>query len=122
MSGADADYRIAIDVQRFESVRGKSATLDAAWNRGINGEESTGSDTIEFQSMRVLSSHLTGRVFFARYTFLSGSLTRAWQPSTRSIKENDFALVRSNQQEQGSRYEVLGKRQLREGRGMKNEG
>ena len=31
MSSADADYSIAIDVQRFESVPGKSAMLDAAW-------------------------------------------------------------------------------------------
>lgn len=36
MSSADADYSIAIDVQRFESVPGKFAELDAAWTvRGM---------------------------------------------------------------------------------------
>ncbi len=30
-SSADADVRVAVDVQRFESVRGQSVTLDAVW-------------------------------------------------------------------------------------------
>ncbi len=30
-SSADADVRVAVDVQRFESVRGQSAALDAVW-------------------------------------------------------------------------------------------
>lgn len=44
MSSADADYSIAIDVQRFESVPGKSAALDAAWTvRGMKvGTTQTG--------------------------------------------------------------------------------
>ena len=31
-SGQDADYRVLIDVTRFESVPGKSATLEATWS------------------------------------------------------------------------------------------
>jgi uncharacterized protein len=30
-SSADADFRVAVDVQRFESVAGQSATLEAVW-------------------------------------------------------------------------------------------
>ena len=30
-SSARADFRVSVDVQRFESVRGQSATLDAVW-------------------------------------------------------------------------------------------
>ena len=30
-SSADADFRVAVDVRRFDSVRGHSATLDAVW-------------------------------------------------------------------------------------------
>ena len=58
MSSADADYSIAIDVQRFESVPGKSAMLDAAWTvRGMkagtaqtgrtNVREAVGDDSYE---------------------------------------------------------------------------
>jgi uncharacterized lipoprotein YmbA len=47
-SSADVDYSIAIDVQRFESVPGKSATLDAAWTvRGMKvGKAQTGRTTV----------------------------------------------------------------------------
>jgi uncharacterized lipoprotein YmbA len=42
--GADADYRVAIDVQRFESVPGTSATVDAVWivRRTKDGKEARG--------------------------------------------------------------------------------
>ena len=41
---ADADYRVAIEVQRFESTPGKSATLDAVWTvrRTKDGKTQTG--------------------------------------------------------------------------------
>lgn len=40
----DADYRVAIEVQRFESMPGKSATLDAVWTvrRTKDGKTQTG--------------------------------------------------------------------------------
>jgi uncharacterized lipoprotein YmbA len=41
---ADADYRVAIEVQRFESAPGKAATLDAVWivRRAKDGKAQTG--------------------------------------------------------------------------------
>jgi hypothetical protein len=45
--GADADYRAAIDVQRFESTSGEAATLDAVWTlrRTKDGKAETGRTT-----------------------------------------------------------------------------
>jgi uncharacterized lipoprotein YmbA len=44
---AGADYRAAIEVQRFESVRGQAATLDAVWrvSRTKDGWARTGRAT-----------------------------------------------------------------------------
>jgi uncharacterized protein len=41
---ADADYRAAIEVQRFESTLGEAATLDAVWtvSRAKDGKSQTG--------------------------------------------------------------------------------
>jgi uncharacterized lipoprotein YmbA len=41
---ADADYRAAIEVQRFESTPGEAATLDAVWTviRAKDGKSQTG--------------------------------------------------------------------------------
>jgi uncharacterized lipoprotein YmbA len=41
---ADADYRVAIEVQRFESAPGQAATLDAVWivRRAKDGKAQTG--------------------------------------------------------------------------------
>lgn len=36
--GAEADYRVTVDVQRFESVRGEAATLEALWTVRRKGE------------------------------------------------------------------------------------
>jgi len=45
---ADADYRVAIDVQRFESALGEAATLDAVWTvrRAKDGKAETGRTTV----------------------------------------------------------------------------
>jgi uncharacterized lipoprotein YmbA len=45
--GSDADYRVAIEVQRFESVPGEAATLDAVWTvrRTKDGKTETGRTT-----------------------------------------------------------------------------
>jgi uncharacterized lipoprotein YmbA len=45
---ANAEYRVAIEVQRFESVPGESATLDAVWTvrRMKDGQARTGRTTI----------------------------------------------------------------------------
>ena len=32
MFSAEADYRVLVDIQRFESVRGDGVTIDAAWS------------------------------------------------------------------------------------------
>jgi len=45
---ADADYRVAIEVQRFESALGEAATLDAVWTvtRTKDGKAETGRTTL----------------------------------------------------------------------------
>lgn len=45
---ADADYRVAVDVQRFESVPGKSAAMDAVWivRRSKDGKEHRGRTSV----------------------------------------------------------------------------
>jgi uncharacterized protein len=46
--GVDADYRAAIEVQRFESAPGEAATLDAVWtvSRTKDGKSQTGRTTV----------------------------------------------------------------------------
>jgi len=46
--GMDADYRAAIEVQRFESAPGEAATLDAVWtvSRTKDGKSQTGRTTV----------------------------------------------------------------------------
>jgi uncharacterized lipoprotein YmbA len=45
--GADADYRAAIEVQRFESAPGEAATLDAVWTVSRkDGKSQTGRTTV----------------------------------------------------------------------------
>ena len=46
--GVDADFRVAIEVQRFESTPGDSAMLDAAWlvRRVKDGKIETGRTTV----------------------------------------------------------------------------
>jgi uncharacterized lipoprotein YmbA len=45
---ADADYRVAIEVQAFESAPGEAATLDAVWavRRTRGGKSQTGRTTV----------------------------------------------------------------------------
>jgi uncharacterized protein len=45
---ADADFRVAIEVQRFESVPGEAATLNAAWlvRRTRDGKAETGRTSV----------------------------------------------------------------------------
>ncbi len=47
-AGTDTDYRIAIQVQRFESALGEAATLDAVWtvSRSRDGKSQTGRTTV----------------------------------------------------------------------------
>jgi uncharacterized protein len=46
--GVDADYRAAIEVQRFESAPGEAASLDAVWtvSRTKDGKSQTGRTTV----------------------------------------------------------------------------
>ena len=46
--GVESDYRVAIEVQRFESTPGDSAVLDAAWmvRRAKDGRIETGRTTV----------------------------------------------------------------------------
>jgi hypothetical protein len=47
MLAADADFRVAIEVQRFDSTPGESAVLDAVWTvrRAKDGKSDTGRTT-----------------------------------------------------------------------------
>ena len=46
--GGDVDYRAVIEVQRFESIPGEAATLDAVWtvSRTKDGKSQTGRTTV----------------------------------------------------------------------------
>jgi hypothetical protein len=46
--GVESDFRVAIEVQRFESMPGESAILDAAWmvRRAKDGRIETGRTTV----------------------------------------------------------------------------
>jgi uncharacterized lipoprotein YmbA len=46
--GADADFRVVIEVQRFDSTLGEAALLDAVWTvrRGRDGKAETGRTTV----------------------------------------------------------------------------
>ena len=46
--GADADFRVTVEVQRFESTPGESAMLDAVWGvrRAKDGKSETGRTTV----------------------------------------------------------------------------
>jgi uncharacterized lipoprotein YmbA len=48
MLAADADFRVAIEVQRFDSTPGESAVLDAVWivRRARDGKSDTGRTTV----------------------------------------------------------------------------
>jgi uncharacterized lipoprotein YmbA len=48
MLSADADFRVAIEVQRFESSPGEAAVLDAVWTlrRAKDGKSDTGRTTV----------------------------------------------------------------------------
>jgi uncharacterized lipoprotein YmbA len=45
---ADADYRAAVEVQRFDSALGEAATLEAVWTvrRSKDGKAQTGRPTV----------------------------------------------------------------------------
>jgi uncharacterized protein len=47
LANFDPDYRVTIDVQRFESVAGQSAFVDAVWtvHRTVGGETQSGTTT-----------------------------------------------------------------------------
>lgn len=55
-SGQDADYRVLIDITRFESVPGTSATLEATWSV----RDRTGKRLRETRSIFVESVHAPG--------------------------------------------------------------
>lgn len=76
-AATDADYRVAIEVQRFESVPGSAATLVAVWRIARTGEDKT----------------VTGRtsarepVSGADYDALAAAHSRALETLSRDIAE-----------------------------------
>jgi len=68
---AGADYRVAVEVQRFESVPGTSATVDAAWSvrRTKDGREERGRSSVRepvqnagFEALAAAHSRAAGRL------------------------------------------------------------
>jgi uncharacterized protein len=80
---ADADYRVAIEVQRFESAPGKSATLDAVWivRRTKDGKAETGRSAVR----EIVQD--------AGYDALAGAHSRAAARLSQDIADAIRALV-----------------------------
>jgi len=70
-AGADAHYRVDIEVQRFESAPGTAATLDAAWTvrRAKDGREERGHSRVRepvrnagYEALAAAHSRALGRL------------------------------------------------------------
>ena len=84
---SDADYRAAIEVQRFESAPGEAAMLDAVWtvSRTKDGKSQTGRTTV-----REVASD-------KGYDALAAAHSRALASLSRDIADAVGALERSGQ-------------------------
>jgi hypothetical protein len=82
---ADADYRAAIEVQRFESAPGEAATLDAVWtvSRTKDSKSQTGRTTVREPSPE------------SGYDALAAAHSRAVARLSRDIAEAVQTLARS---------------------------
>jgi uncharacterized lipoprotein YmbA len=85
--GTDAEYRAAIEVQRFESAPGEAGTLDAVWavSRAKDGKSQTGRTTV-----REAASE-------KGYDALAAAHSRAVARLSRDIADAVRALNRSGQ-------------------------
>ena len=85
--GVGADYRAAIEVQRFESAPGDAATLDAVWtaSRTKDGKSQTGRTTV-----REIASD-------KGYDALAAAHSRALARLSRDIADAVHALDRAGQ-------------------------
>jgi len=85
--GMDADYRAAIEVQRFESAPGEAATLDAVWtvSRTKDGKSQTGRTTV-----REVASD-------KNYEALAAAHSRGLARLSRDIADGVRTLERSGQ-------------------------
>ena len=85
--GGDADYRAAIEVQRFESAPGEAATLDAVWTviRTKDGKSQTGRTTV-----REATSDKS-------YDALAAAHSRALARLSQDIADGVRSLERSGQ-------------------------
>jgi uncharacterized lipoprotein YmbA len=83
----DADYRAAIEVQRFESAPGEAAMLDAVWtvSRIKDGKSQTGRTTV-----REAASD-------KGYDALAAAHSRGLERLSREIADAVRALERSGQ-------------------------
>ena len=85
--GGDVDYRAAIEVQRFDSVPGEAAMLDAVWtvSRTKDGKSQTGRTTV-----REATSD-------KGYDALAAAHSRALARLSRDIADGVLTLERSAQ-------------------------
>jgi uncharacterized lipoprotein YmbA len=86
---ADADYRVAIEVQRFESAPGQAATLDAVWivRRAKDGKAQTGRTVV-----REAVQDENGPLFIA-----STGATRLDDIATRTYRAGDRRATRASE-------------------------
>jgi uncharacterized lipoprotein YmbA len=86
LSGS-ADYRVAIEVQRFESALGEAATLDAVWtvSRTKDGKSQTGRTTVREPALE------------KGYDALAAAHSRGVARLSRAIADAVWALDRSGQ-------------------------
>jgi uncharacterized protein len=83
----NADYRAAIEVQRFESALGEAATLDAVWtvSRTRDGKSQTGRTTVREPALE------------KGYDALAAAHSRGVARLSRAIADAVWALDRSGQ-------------------------
>jgi uncharacterized lipoprotein YmbA len=85
---AQADFRVIVDVQRFESVKGESATLDAVWSvrRMRDGAVQTQRTSV--------SEPVLGESFEALAVAHSRAAARLSQDIARALQGMSFDTVR----------------------------
>lgn len=84
----DADYRVIVDVQRFESVLGEAAVLEAMWTvrRAKDGEQHTGRARIH----EAVAGAGYGELVNAHTRAIAG-LSRTIAEAIRASRQNDVA-------------------------------
>ena len=89
-AGGDADYRVVLDVQRFDSTLGESATLDVMWTvrRTKDGEQQTGRVRVQ-----EAVSGAGYEALVAAHGRALGSVSRDIAEAIRAARQRDVAAA-----------------------------